>query len=239
MKRFLLGTLVSLALAGGTSGAASDASPGTTVVVPPSEVHTILANAGIDVPTDTCVGDPAMAGCPPVSEVVVQLPTAWDSESASPSLSPTTTSATDYGPAVGSSSSGGAATSASAVSTTAAGDLCYVHADSPGFGGYAGYWYVNGEGINTCTDSPPYYVFKQEVFSTVQRYEGSSTGWVGYNTCDKVYDGPGTISCTAAYVCASVGYSHPWRNQALGYADINGVGYTGTNTSATYNYYCS
>lgn len=221
------GAAVSLVFAGAVSGATSGP---TTVVVPPSQVPAVLTEAGIQPPPCTCVGYPALPGCPPVTEVVVQLPTQWDSASASPSLSPSTDSSTGYGPAVAPSSSATVTPDATTFE-----DACAIHATTPALTYFGGLAFVVGTADNVCQVGVG--VTSMEVFSTLQRYT-SASGWVGYATCDNTKSGAGELSCTASYYCYNRSSSKSWRNQATGYAVLDGVGYLGINTSGSVGLYC-
>jgi hypothetical protein len=109
-----------------------------------------------------------------------------------------------------------------------------VHADNPIDVFYAGYPHIHIEGTSTNICTAGTY---SEVVGTIQRYDAGS--WTGVASCYDDRNGPGQTQCNADYPCPTFLPTRYWRNQALGYVILNGVGYSATNTSATEGYSCS
>lgn len=199
----------------------------TTITVAPSEVPAVLAEYGITLPADTCAANPALASCPPVSRVVVRVPTPWDSSTAQPSLSPSEPVPTGYGPSVSASGS-------PASPDAQEGFDCYVNGDDPTVTNIGSLRFLTGLAENFCGTGGD--VTFQAVIGTLEVYLVAE-GWVGEANCDQTRNGPGYIACTSTYYCALYS-SYKWRNQATGYATVNGVGYEAVDTSASKYFLC-
>lgn len=233
MRRLVLGVVAALFVLGAGAGAASSAAPTSTVVVSPSDVPALLAEEGIQVPTGTCIADPALASCPSVSDVVVQLPTPWDSNSASPSLSTTASPSTPY--AAPSASSGGGTTGPT-PNTSFGVDACNVTASDPALTYIGGDKFLKGTANNYCT--PGVGVTYEEVVGNLQAYKSSTGSWIDEASCDTHTTQIGKQNCAATYYCVDPGTAVEWREEAVGYAVLDGQGYFGYDTSPEEGFYC-
>lgn len=235
MRRLLLATGVLAVLAAGSALAATGG--GTGVAVSPTQVPALLAANGIQTPPGSCIGQAALPGCPVVKKVVVLPTSAWDSESASPSLDPGNAPSTGYAAITESASP--AATGAT-PNTAAAADACAVKATEVWVQYYANYpnERAEGTGHNQCVTGVG--VTYEEILNSIQLYDGTNNVWNSYASCDKSIGAAGEVSCTAIYGCTkSTVVTKTWRGQATGYAVIKGVGYLGVNTSGSDRLQCS
>jgi hypothetical protein len=109
-----------------------------------------------------------------------------------------------------------------------------VHAGSPidvYYGSYPNV-HVEANAQNQC-----FVTSYQEVTGTVQLFSAGS--WTGVASCTDSIDSPGEIECNANYGCPVYLPVRYWRNQAIGYSVVNGIGYLGTNTSDTWGFPCA
>ena len=186
------------------------------VIVPPELAHETLLAMGVSAPEDTCAGDPALPHCPPVTYVVITPPPVSappppqvDSHSIAPR-----SIASRYAPQV-------TPRRARALDDYAP-QYCTVDASVPWIvdGGVYGY------GSNYCSGNTG--ASYMEVDVTLQRFYDSA--WYDLARCHSEVWGPAFIGCSPGFDCNHYN-SRYYRSEALAYARIRGIGYTGVKRS--------
>lgn len=218
--------LGSVVLSSSAAGSGRGTGP---ITVNPGQAAAVLKSMGISIPAQSCLARPFDADCPYVSKIVIQPPVVTSDPSAWVPFGPN--------PIAGSTPPGSAsplhqrAFSARVPNRSHEynGTGCWAHATTPTVTSTA-----SSTAQNVCNESG---VTDQETWGQISRFQNNT--WTTMNDCYTNSPTDGWQSCTSTYDCYHPTVAYRYAGFANAYAVIYGVGYYGSNQSATYYSTCS